>query len=295
MIVPYKILREKRRYDKRLNLMEAKQKLERLNLYCDEDSICDYFALLATCLEKGGFRDFELNLYLSEIRDSKNIKIFINEKISEFFEKNFNNTDFTMIKEYVKKEIFPYYRYKFRINHSRELSFLPLELRLYVYNELLQLEDGGVTSLHYLDRIYITLSKLGQKKLASIIMGHKWVLNWGNLIGGNTDEILQKEFHFILNAKDIRKKILKKDGLTPDKYLEEVLYSLSSFANLENIHDKKVAVLLLPILNMYYNKFPNIDTYIDDLREYILSEDEKYIVQIREALHSRKNYKQAKK
>lgn len=288
MIVPYKILREKRRYDKGLTLIEAKQKLERLNLYCDEDSICDYFALLATCLEKGGFNDFELSLYLSEIRDSKNIKPFINEQLNEFFEKNLNNTDLVVIKEYIKREIFPYYKYKFRINHSRELSFLPLELRLYVYNELLQLEDGGLTSLHYLDRIDITLSKLGQKKLASIIMGHKWVLNWGDFIGGNTDEVLQQDYSFILKAKDVRKKILKEGGLTPDKYLEEVLYSLSSFANLENIHDKKMAVLLLPILNIYYNKFPNIDTYINDLREYILSEDGKYVVQIREALNSRK-------
>lgn len=288
MIVPYKILREKRRYDKSLTLIEAKQKLERLNLYCDEDSICDYFALIARCLEKDGFKDVELSLYLSEIMDSKNIKPFINEQLSEFFEKNLSNTDLVVIKEYIKREIFPYYRYKFRINRSRELSFLPLELRLYVYNELLQLEDGGLTSLHYLDRIDITLSKLGQKKLASIIIGHKWVLNWGNFMGGDTDEVLKQDYSFILKAKDVRKKILKEDGLTPDKYLEEVLYSLSNFANLENIHDKKMAVLLLPILNIYYNKFPNIDTYINDLREYILSEDEKYVVQIREALNSRK-------
>lgn len=53
------------------------------------------------------------------------------------------------LKIYLHETLIPYYRGRFTINMSREISFLPLELRIYIYTELLKKRPFFITKQHF--------------------------------------------------------------------------------------------------------------------------------------------------
>ncbi len=288
MINANKTLHAKAKYDRTLTVDEAKKRLKYLGLDGRESDLEAYFAILAVCLEKEGFKDKELINKLMDIKKMTEFKELLNRRVAEILQDSRVNVDAKSIQGYIGKNIYPYYKFEFRKEKSRELSFLPLDLRLFIYNHLLQLEEERLTSIHYLDRMETTLAKIGEKNLATVIAGFKWVLNWGVVINGNADEVFKEDIEFINDAKEIRIKKLKMDGINAGGYLEEVLYSISGFAYLENIHDKKMAKILIPLLKIYYKDFNDIDKYVKDLEIYITTHEEEKVKDIRIVVEKRK-------
>lgn len=61
--------------------------------------------------------------------------------------------------------ITPYFMNNFTINKSREISFLPLELRISIYGSLITRSNRMITVCHLLDRMCVTLSKMDESDL----------------------------------------------------------------------------------------------------------------------------------
>jgi hypothetical protein len=69
-----------------------------------------------------------------------NFKRLLDIEIKQVLKNTLLNEDKEFIDGYIKKEIYIYYKSSFKINISREISTLPLNLRLYLCNVLLKLE-----------------------------------------------------------------------------------------------------------------------------------------------------------
>lgn len=74
------------------------------------------------------------------------------------------------LQQLVQSTIVPYYHGSFDIGFSREISFLPLELCLYIYNSLLSIEASTYRQMHLMDRIALTLHKAEGKGVAKPIL-----------------------------------------------------------------------------------------------------------------------------
>lgn len=178
----------------------------------------------------------------------------IERRIKSYFEKEVNLNEETIT--YIKNVIVPHYDGTFTRDRSRELSFLPLSLRLYVYwTMLIENRHAGTISTEWdiQDRLIITASKLGLQELAQLITIQ-------NFIHGITDKSKENlagqqllvNWNFTLTGKDIRSSELHKRGYEAGKSPHEINYSLSCFLQLENIHDLEMAKKVFHLLTLYY-------------------------------------------
>lgn len=277
MINANNIIHDKSRYDRELTAERAKNILFHLNLEGTEKELESYFAALAACLDKAAFNDMELYDYCMDIRKLTEFRALMDKKLQVMMDHTLAGKYKEELEKYTEDHILPYYKFKFRINQSRQISFLPLPLRLLVYNTMLQQDEGGLTALNYLDRLEVTLSKSGEKDLASVIAGFKWVLNWGAIAGGNSDTVFKEDIKSIHELKVTRKNKLAQMGIKEEGYLEDVIYSLKNFASKENIHDMESAKLILPILKIYFKDFEGIDQYVDNIMEYLETGNEELV------------------
>lgn len=287
MINANKVINKENEYKKILNIESTKKRAKYLEFSTDINEMENLCALISFIIDSSMFNDSELiNIFKNKFSlDSfkKNLDMQIESIMKEY--QNLRDVDF--IKLYTEENITPYYESKFTINKSREMSFLPLDLRLYVYNCLLQKEIDIFTSLNYLDRISVTLAKMGHKNLASIACAYNWVLKWGDSGSTNRNDIFKRQLHFIRQAEGFRKDILSKNDLDGSGYIDECLNCLSQFSNLEIINDKIMANKLLPLVKHYYRNIPQIDAYINDICEYMKTGNKEKIKYIQD---ERKNY-----
>ncbi|OSX53222.1 hypothetical protein [Anoxybacillus ayderensis] len=163
-------------------------------------------------------------------------------------DEKFNNET---VLAFITQQIIPYYIGRFNIMFSRELSFLPLLLRLKVYLMMYEAETNLEVKWHIRDRIMVTVAKLGECEIAELLA----LLNWFEQlykkdINANYEFITN--ITFIHQARETRKTILKERGYKADHPLDEVSNSLSLLLDLNKIHDKKMALLIFELLTIYY-------------------------------------------
>lgn len=177
-----------------------------------------------------------------------------------------------------KQTVVPYYHGSFEAHQSRQISFLPLELRLFIYVEMLKIETDRYYSAHILNRISITLSKMYRWDELDLSV---FVLSWteynlfmcdfltayshvqGFFFLGygafrsrrKLDTLLQfhkKEFQRI---PPLREKTMKTALLDGAELLDkEFWYGMNSFSNLDAIQDRTAARLCLRLFTLYFEK-----------------------------------------
>ena len=162
------------------------------------------------------------------------------------------------LKQLVDTTIIPYYHGRFHISLSREISFLPLELRLYIYTRMLAIEANTAQQLHLVDRIALTLHKLGEQFLGDCaIFISAWMKSkLGRYLGGYYtlpfSEILVKEKNSVQQAGGLRETILSKAEMTQEQEGREFWYGFKSFSSLKSIHDVTAAKICLDLFKEYY-------------------------------------------
>lgn len=225
-------------------------------------------------------KDFED--ILEDILEMRSFKIFLNNEISSIVLYSKFNKQY--IKDFVKNKLYPYYEGKFTINMSRELSFLPLDLRIFIYNELLQLEQDFFTCMNYLDRINVTCSKMGgddNRKLASLVASYNWSIEWGNRKIFDNDSCFIKDIYYINNSERLRKELLDKEDKTSGQYLEELSFSISGFTNRSNIHDLYVAKMITELLKEYFSDISGISDIVSNIDKYLETGNTEYVKGLR--------------
>ena len=161
------------------------------------------------------------------------------------------------LKTYLYETLIPYYRGRFTINMSREISFLPLELRIFLYTELLKKETVFFNQVALLDRLALTLYKAHHYKAGSVAVA---LSAWNSY---NIDRHLKKmpsnyyfklreELKRVTKSTDLREEILKNSELTPEIAGREFYYGIKGFTNLESIHNFAVAPLCFQAFYMYF-------------------------------------------
>ncbi len=178
------------------------------------------------------------------------------------------------LKRRARDTIVNYYRSGFEINMSREISFLPLELRLYIYIELLKREIIKYHIVCILDRIMVTLNKMEELQ---VYENSLFITSWAEYLlfltteyklqyihlgytgykkSGKYSDILQSNRqHTGQNIMDARKATLDSAMLDGAKRLnQEFWYGLNGFSHEENINDIRAAELCVNLFCDYFEK-----------------------------------------
>jgi uncharacterized protein len=214
------------------------------------------------------------DLYIQKKEDF--YKIVISEISSIIGKSNrlSNESTAKRLRDIISNAIVPYYLGRFRSIMSREISFLPLELRLFLYFEMLLKEEDNHTKAHLLERISVTLFKMSELEAGKKVILYYWLLRVE--IGGFTPEIqkeLTKNFAFLSNLPELRKEILTDRGFEEKRFLDEYRHSLLSFTDLSIIHDLESAKLMLLLWKEYYKEMPDIDNYFHSIRTFLSTKD----------------------
>lgn len=176
--------------------------------------------------------------------------------------------------EAVQDTIVPYYHGRFRMELSREISFLPLTLRLLVYGRLLEKEADPVVRYHLYDRIAMTLYKIGDERIG------EYALFLQCMLGSKLSPVLLKKdqdfsslFSYQLKGnrqvRGLREDILTKADLTPEIAGREFWYGFRGFSELKNIKDLDAAKICLRLFTLYFEKNFSIASNVEtQLLEY---------------------------
>lgn len=178
------------------------------------------------------------------------------------------------LKTYLYETLIPYYRGRFTINMSREISFLPLELRIYLYTELLKKETVFFNQAALLDRLALTLYKAHHYKAGSVAA----VLSaWNSYNIDRHFTTLPSNYYFkvreelkrVTKSTDLREEILNQSELTPEIAGREFYYGIKGFTNLGSIHNFAVAPLCFQAFSIYFT--PNFKI-LEELSEPIFEQ-----------------------
>ncbi|MFS7421191.1 hypothetical protein [Carnobacterium maltaromaticum] len=227
--------------------------------------------------------------------NSKEINDYFNKEFSILFDsiekvysKPFKSNN--KIEELIKVTIIDYYKDGFTINKSREISFLPLEIRLYIYVEMVKTYPISLFITHVFDRLCITLKKMENVEIfneaVKIFTGLQMI----------TKEIMMKNPHLMLastttitknfdknlsfnmnkyfkNSNVLRNKGLEKAMLDLDNlYYKEFWYGIKAFSIRENINDIQVAIYGMKIFECYYERMFNFtEEFVSALEDYYLN------------------------
>lgn len=180
----------------------------------------------------------------------------------------------------IKEKVKPYYQGFFRMQMSREISYLPLDVRLLLYYELYKSESDDETKFHLLDRLSVTLAKMDLVKLAQAITLYQWIATLENGVMSEKDIISNARtgLKFIKNAKKIRKTILNERGFQ-EKKLDEFKNSLFGWIDLSNLHDKQAAIIMVRLWKIYFSlyKIPGLEEIEGKVLNFINTEDQLYL------------------
>lgn len=180
----------------------------------------------------------------------------------------------TNLQQTVRSTLVPYYHGRFEIGFSREISFLPLELRLYIYISLLSIEASTYRQMHLIDRIALTLHKAEESFLGDIAI---FITAW---LKSKLSEhqfrqklsfslCLKNEINSIREAAKLRNRILTDAYMTPEIAGQEFWYGFKGFSNLSNIHNIEAAKICLDIFTIYFeNSFSLVKEIQPLLFEY---------------------------
>jgi len=180
----------------------------------------------------------------------------------------------------IKEKVKPYYQGIFRMQMSREISYLPLDVRLLLYYELYQTESDDETKFHLLDRLSVTLGKMDKVNLAQAITLYQWVVELENN-KMSEKEILsytRTSLKFIKDAKKIRKSIMNERGFQ-EKKLDEFKNSIFGLIDLSNMHDKQSAIIMAKLWKIYFSlyKIPGLEEIESKVLNFIKTEDQLYL------------------
>ncbi len=265
-----RIINKKKKYNKSLDENLA---IKRLNILCftkKEKELENYLALVSSIIDNDNLlKNNRIKEDMKKIENMTELKEIINNEVLNIIKNFINEEKIRDINDYIESQILPYYKGNFTIRKSREISLLPIELRLLVYLCLLNNENDLLTSLNYCDRLSLTLAKLGYKDLASIIVGYSWVLNWGKIRCGDNNRAFKIDIDSINNIKLLRSKILSQNNIKPEERLDELNYSLGTFSNKNIIHDINSAKIIVPLLKIYYYDIPDIEVCVDNIVKFL--------------------------
>lgn len=158
----------------------------------------------------------------------------------------------------VQQTIVPYYHGRFRIELSREISFLPLTVRLLIYTCLLEKEANPKARYHILDRITLTLYKMGDERLGEYSLFLKCMLGI-NLHPPffehpDFETLFTYEIKANKKVRGLREIIFSEAHLTPEIAGHEFWYGFKSFSNLKNVNDVDAAKICLRLFVLYFEK-----------------------------------------
>jgi len=141
---------------------------------------------------------------------------------------------------------------------SREISFLPLGVRLLAYGGLLEREAHPVAKYHILDRISMTLYKSGEEQLGEYSVFLQCMLGEkiAPLLFGNKDFEALYSYEIKANQKVrvLREDILGGAELSPEIAGREFWYGFKGFSDLKNVNDVGAAKICLRLFTLYFEK-----------------------------------------
>lgn len=172
--------------------------------------------------------------------------------------------------ERVTEELVPYYHGRFQINLSREISFLPLELRLLLYTKLLAIETRQITRYHLLDRITLTLYKSGDSRLGEYAAFLKAMLGveLAPIMFGREqrfDELFRADIEGNEKIGAVKEEILDDASLYQKIVEREFWYGFKGMSDLKNINDVQAAKLCLKAFTLYFEKIVELSSRMEEV------------------------------
>lgn len=173
------------------------------------------------------------------------------------------------INDFLQQELIPAYL-NFHRSQSREISYLPLNLRLYVYKELYKAQKTDAGRFEVLDRIATTLAKMNELDKAYMACAYQ------TFFIEDLDESLNYFFTMCKNLNQLfgmRKDILASQGYKANMAIDELSRSLMAFTNKKNFTNETNALIIFKLLLTYYPELSHDEEYINAVLNYFETDD----------------------
>lgn len=173
------------------------------------------------------------------------------------------------INEFLQQELIPAYL-NFHRSNSREISYLPLNLRLYVYKELYKAQKTDEGRFEVLDRIATTLAKMNELDKAYMACAYQ------TFFINDFDESLNYFFTMSKNLNQLfgmRKDILASQGYSANAAIDELSRCLMAFTNKKNFNNETNALIIFKLLITYYPELSHDEEYINAVLNYFETDD----------------------
>lgn len=226
-----------------------------------------------------------LSYLVAAVKSERPSETILEKRLFEYEQQLLQATEEVVIKKKLRDEklkrrvtnviantIVPYYKGQFTINLSRQISFLPLDVRLLTYLVMYRNEQDEITKQHIMNRLGVTLEKLDEKMLVAAYACYNLLKN-KRIPNAQIDSDLREALHPIGEIRQLREEIFQEQGLEDKEYMDELSYSISCFVNLENIHDEQSALLALKVFKSYYSDVTKINNYVKKIKAYIVEKD----------------------
>lgn len=217
-----------------------------------EDDMIEYFSVLSSI--NAQYPNFHIEYNYSGFY--KVLLILISKVETIYSERiNFN----PILQEFIQEKLVPYYLGRFDINMSREISFLPYELRIYYYTELLKKETNYFMQYKILNRLTQSLFKAGEKDIGYLSL---FIYSWSDYTINKfiyrkkspfNQTIIKNEITFLENVIPLQKRILQEANMTAEFASNEFYYGLKAFFTKESIHNFNAAKLFFHLFYLYYS------------------------------------------
>jgi len=181
------------------------------------------------------------------------------------------------LQDLTRKTIVNYYKPGFLINQSREISFLPLDLRVFIYTNLLRNSSLKIDQVHLLNRVALTIQKMEIEdyynysvfvfSYASCILFKtcnesdygNWFQYFGYTGSGRKpmmSHLMRENYrNFNQSGATLRERTLKSAELDGARKIEQELwYGINGFSHMKNIKDMKAAKICLKLFVRYFEK-----------------------------------------
>jgi len=196
------------------------------------------------------------------------------------------------IDQIIFRELLPYYG-EFHRSRSREISFLPLSLRLYIYYNMFGSQRTAEGQVEVLDRISITLAKMGHYERAKMAEAMKLLYIPGNPI---YLRLLYAQCQSLDELYNNRKDFFKEYGLNESFWIDELKMGLNAFSDIHNFNELEIAPSILRLFEAYFPVLAQDKEYLEAFMHYVTTGDRSMleVLNINPVLYAKQKVQQLK-
>lgn len=184
---------------------------------------------------------------------------------------NDENLNEEELNHFLDKRVIWLYKGKYRVYPTTPFDYLPLKLRLKVYNYMYSAEDDPNSCCHLRNRIAITLAKLGHLDLSNLLSIYNWLMSQEINTHFASSINLKKTVmnHKRLNECD--KELVREEQEVTT--LTELCFYYTNLINTQTLKYDRAHLVSIDLVELWYKQYPQLQKLNLPLKTYLRTKD----------------------